>query len=42
VSGLDGIGVSGSGAHTVDETIDLPTLPKQAKRAAILMYRLLR
>ena len=42
IPGLDGIGVDGSGSHTVDETIDLRTLPKQSKRAAILMYRLLR
>ena len=40
--GLDGIGVSGSGAHTVEETIDLRTLTKATKRAALLMYRLLR
>ena len=42
IPGLDGIGVDGSGSHTVDETIDLRSLPKQSKRAAILMYRLLR
>ena len=37
---LDGIGLMGSGGHTVEETADLTTLPSQAKRAALLMYRL--
>lgn len=37
---IDGLGVVGSGAHTVQETVDLTSLPKMTKRAAILMYRL--
>lgn len=37
---LDGIGAEGKGAHTVDERIDLSTLPFLIERAAILMYRL--
>ena len=37
---LDGMGMMGSGAHTVKEEADLPQLQSQAKRAAILMYRL--
>jgi glutamate carboxypeptidase len=37
---LDGIGLMGSGGHTVEETADLATLPSQTKRAALLMYRL--
>lgn len=37
---LDGIGLMGSGGHTVDEITDLTTLPMQTKRAAVLMYRL--
>ncbi len=37
---LDGIGLMGTGGHTVEETADLATLPSQAKRAAVLMYRL--
>jgi glutamate carboxypeptidase len=41
-AGLDGLGPSGSGGHTVDETIDLRTIPKAAARAAVLMYRLTR
>ncbi|MDA2938022.1 M20/M25/M40 family metallo-hydrolase [Acidobacteria bacterium AH-259-A15] len=39
---IDGLGVVGSGAHTVQETVDLTSLPKMTKRAAILMYRLTR
>jgi glutamate carboxypeptidase len=41
-AGLDGLGPSGSGGHTVDEAIDLRTIPKAAARAAVLMYRLTR
>ncbi|HEX7063150.1 MAG TPA: M20/M25/M40 family metallo-hydrolase [Woeseiaceae bacterium] len=37
---LDGIGLMGTGGHTVEETADLTTLTSQAKRAALLMYRL--
>lgn len=37
---LDGLGLMGTGGHTVEETADLTTLPSQAKRAALLMYRL--
>jgi glutamate carboxypeptidase len=37
---LDGLGLMGTGGHTVEETADLATLPSQAKRAALLMYRL--
>lgn len=37
---LDGLGLMGTGGHTVEETADLATLPSQTKRAAILMYRL--
>jgi glutamate carboxypeptidase len=37
---LDGLGLMGSGGHTVHETADLRTLPSQTKRAALLMYRL--
>lgn len=40
--GMDGLGVYGSGSHTVAETVDLTSLPLQAKRAALLMYRLTR
>ncbi|MCZ6640452.1 MAG: M20/M25/M40 family metallo-hydrolase [Gammaproteobacteria bacterium] len=37
---LDGLGLMGSGGHTVNETADLDTLPSQTKRAALLMHRL--
>jgi glutamate carboxypeptidase len=37
---IDGLGPGGADDHTVDETIDLRTLPMQAKRAAVLLYRL--
>jgi hypothetical protein len=30
----------GDGLHTTGETIDLKTLPMQAKRAALMIYRL--
>jgi len=38
--GLIGLGAAGEGAHAPGETIDLRSLPTQAKRAALLMYRL--
>lgn len=37
---LDGIGMMGSGGHTVDELGDLDTLDSQTLRAAITLYRL--
>lgn len=37
---LDGVGLMGSGGHTVDETADLMTLDSQTIRAAITLYRL--
>jgi glutamate carboxypeptidase len=39
---IDGIGLMGHDDHTPGETADLSTLPSQTKRAAILIYRLLR
>ena len=39
---IDGLGLSGSGGHTVDETALMSALPSQSKRAAVLMYRLYR
>ncbi|HEV2594450.1 MAG TPA: M20/M25/M40 family metallo-hydrolase [Sphingomicrobium sp.] len=42
VNGLAGMGPSSSGSHTVSESIDLASLTKQAKRAAILISRLAR
>jgi len=40
VPGLVGTGVMGEGAHAEGETVFLDSIPKQAKRMAILMYRL--
>jgi glutamate carboxypeptidase len=42
VDGLIGLGPDGSGSHTPTETVDIPSIAKQAKRAAILMSRLSR
>ncbi len=39
---IDGIGLMGHDDHTPGETADLRTLPSQTKRAALLIYRLLR
>lgn len=40
--GLAGMGPSGSNLHAEGETVDLPSIAKQASRAAILMTRLAR
>ncbi|APG60514.1 M20/M25/M40 family metallo-hydrolase [Christiangramia salexigens] len=37
---VDGLGLSGADDHTINETGNLKMLSRQAKRAAILMYRL--
>ncbi len=37
---IDGIGLMGSGGHTVNEVADLSTLDSQTIRAAVTMYRL--
>jgi glutamate carboxypeptidase len=39
--GLDALGPRGGGAHTVNETVDLPSLSVATERAALLMYRLI-
>ena len=39
---LDGVGLSGQDDHTDQETADLRMLPAQTKRAAVLIYRLIR
>jgi glutamate carboxypeptidase len=38
---LDGLGLKGTGGHTVEETADLTLLAPQAKRIAVLLARLL-
>ena len=40
VDGLVGLGPASYGDHTPNETLELPSLTKQAKRAAILMTRM--
>lgn len=40
--GLIGLGTAGQGAHAPGESVDLASIPRQAKRAAILMTRLSR
>jgi len=42
ISGLDGLGAMGSGAHSLDEKINLKTFKDLTARAAILIYRLSR
>ncbi|HYN47184.1 MAG TPA: M20/M25/M40 family metallo-hydrolase [Allosphingosinicella sp.] len=42
VATLAGLGAGGGGAHATGEWVDLDTLPRQAKRAAILITRLTR
>ena len=37
---LAGLGPLGSGAHSLKETLDIPSLSMQTKRAAVFMYRL--
>lgn len=39
-AGLDGLGPEGSGSHTVEETVNVRSLERAAKRAALLMTRL--
>jgi glutamate carboxypeptidase len=42
VDGLVGLGTASTGDHAPGETVDLASIPRQAKRAAILMTRLSR
>ena len=39
-TGWSGLGPASDGSHTANETVDVPSIFKQAKRAAILMSRL--
>jgi glutamate carboxypeptidase len=41
LTGMDGLGVSGRGAHSPDESVNLPSLRMAGERAAILLYRLI-
>ncbi len=40
VDGLIGLGTAGQGSHAPGESVDLASIDRQAKRAAILMSRL--
>lgn len=42
IDALDGLGAVGSGGHTLEERVDLTSLPVVTKRAALLIYRLSR
>jgi glutamate carboxypeptidase len=42
LSGLDGLGADGAGAHAPGESVELDSMPMLTKRAAILIYRLTR
>ena len=42
ISGLDGLGADGEGAHAPGESVELESMPMLTKRAAILIYRLTR
>jgi glutamate carboxypeptidase len=40
VDAIDGLGPHGSGGHTVEETMDIRSLPRAIARAAVLIHRL--
>lgn len=40
ISGIDGMGAMGSGAHSLDESMSLKTFKDLTRRAALLIYRL--
>ncbi len=40
VDGINGLGAAGKGSHAEGESVELASIPRQAKRAAILMARL--
>lgn len=42
VACLDGLGPWGSGSHSVNESLDLPSVERSAIRAALVIYRLTR
>jgi len=40
IDSLDGLGVVGAGGHTVEEVVDLTSLPVATRKAALLIHRL--
>lgn len=40
IDGIEGLGALGSGAHSPNESVHLPSLVMQTERAAVMMYRL--
>jgi glutamate carboxypeptidase len=42
IPGLDGLGPFGTGAHTVEETVDIASVALATRRAALLIHRLTR
>ena len=42
VDSLDGLGATGSGAHSPDEDLELASIERATIRTAILLYRLTR
>jgi glutamate carboxypeptidase len=41
MTGMDGLGVAGRGAHSPEESVNLNSLTMAAERAAVLMRRLI-
>ena len=41
MTGMDGLGVSGRGAHSPEESVNFNSLTMAAERAAVLMLRLI-
>lgn len=41
ITGMDGLGVSGRGAHSPEESVNLNSLTMAGERAAVLMHRLI-
>jgi glutamate carboxypeptidase len=41
VTGMDGLGVSGRGSHSPDESVNLSSMRMAAERAAVFMRRLI-
>ena len=40
IDGVEGLGALGGGAHSPNESVNLPALTMQTERAAVMLYRL--